>query len=113
MPTDGLSAMQIQSNLIDHYFSLPRMDRMAVYRSLSVSDRMRLDRQIIMRKAQRKKKPTRGQTVDVSKSMDDSVSSSISPWLLAHIDTTLEDRPSDLGQKTRAFIKAYTDDGWG
>lgn len=99
---------------LDDYLALPRYDRAAIYRSLSVSDRMRLDRQIRERKSRKsenkavsKRKLRKLQARDsVSGAIAETEMSSqghLSPWLLAHLRSRIDDVTS-LGAATREYL---------
>lgn len=101
---DNLNESEITPSAVDDFLSLPRLDRLAVYRQLSVSDRMRLDREVKRRKSDKSKKKKRGQrTSDVADGMNEL--DDLSPWLSKHIRLLLEEHQSLLGVKTEKFLR--------
>ena len=95
---DKVGEIELTTRVVDDYLSLPRLDRLSVYRTLSISDRMRLDRKIRDRKALEKKKPAKKKTTDGEPS--------ISPLLLAHLRQIIEHGSSLTGVKTQDFIRS-------
>lgn len=105
---DKVVESKLTPSAIDDFLSLPRLDRHAVYRTLSVSDRMRLDREVRRRKSNRKKKKSSTLDTLVASGVSGRLQS-LSPRLQEHLSHVLEADSNLLGSKTDAYLRKQFD----